>query len=56
MLFKEKNFVVATPIWQKGKRTALNHALLFETEIERKDDMLLRVSEYIGYQMMMSLP
>ena len=50
MIYKEKSFIKARPIWEVGKQMTLNHTLLFETEIDKGENILLRVTGYTGYQ------
>lgn len=50
MLFKERKFVKAIPVWEEGKQRTLNHAIRLETQIVRYDNAILRISGHTAYQ------
>lgn len=51
MIFKEKTFNKALPVWVKGKQTEQNFTVLYETVFDGcHGDVTLRISGYTGYQ------
>ena len=50
MIFREKKFTKARPVWERGMQKELNHSLKFVSSVEKSENAILRISGYTGYQ------
>ncbi len=50
MIFKEKKFIKARPVWEREMQKELNHSLKFVSSVKKSENAILRISGYTGYQ------